>query len=85
MFVTQYVFEMAQDEVSQRSKTQTTPVVLVEVQPKAKEAQALVRAVDQQHQEVLDDALRTEEVGEDSGTYNSVHWKKHSRMTPIHV
>lgn len=50
-----------------REKRQTAPVVLVEVQPEAEEAQALVRAVDQQHQEVLDDALRAEEGGENGG------------------
>lgn len=37
------------------------PVVLIEVQSEAEEAQALVCTGHQQHQEVLDDALREEE------------------------
>lgn len=53
------------DRENKQNKNQTAPVVLVEVQPEAEEAQALVWAVDQQHQEVLDDALRAEEGGED--------------------
>lgn len=41
----------------EKQRRESVPVVLVEVQPEAEEAQALVRAVDQQHQEMLDDAL----------------------------
>lgn len=48
-----------------RLGSKSKPVVFVEVQPEAEEAQALVRTVDQQHQEMLDDALRGEKEREE--------------------
>lgn len=44
------------------------PVVLVEIQPEAEEAQALVWTVYQQHQEMLNDALRGEKKREEEDT-----------------
>lgn len=72
----------------QKNKTQTAPVVLVEVQSEAEEAQALVWAVNQQHQEVLDDALRAEEGGEDrisfSRSYRNIKNTKNALLSNFH-
>lgn len=46
------------------------PVVLIEVQSEAEEAQALIRTGHQQHQELLDNALRGRDEGKKKSEMN---------------
>lgn len=50
--------------------------MFIEVQPEAKETQTLIQTGHQQHQELLDDALR-EEQGDHRGKKIRLHLKMH--------